>query len=107
MAGMGRCRTGLAVGLTAAALLAAGCGDDEKSDSGGSADPGLAEAKTALIDQCHSGHESDAEDLKLCQCAADNLEEKHDYDEQKFRDAVETAKTGKLPPEVVQAIQDC
>jgi hypothetical protein len=101
-------RTALALGLTLLALVAAGCGDDDGGDDGGGGS--VAEAKQALIDSCHKGHEGDDRDLKLCQCIADQLEKKHGHDTaKKFDDTRKSVEEGDVPPEVRSSVSapDC
>lgn len=78
--------------------FAAGCGGDD-GDSGS-----LADAKQALVDDCHEGHEGDDKDLALCRCIADQLATEHGYDTaEKFEDARKSVADGDVPPEVQKA----
>jgi hypothetical protein len=94
-------RTLTAAVLCGLAIAAAGCGDDD--DDGGSGS--IAEAKQALIDDCHEGHEGDDKDLKLCECIADQLQAKHGYDTAKEFDAARksVADDEKVPTQVMEA----
>ena len=90
-----------AVLIATAALAFAGCGGDDDDDGGNG---GITEAKQALVDDCHKGHEGDDKDLKLCECIADQLEKKHGYDTaKKFDDARKSVADEKVPPEVQAA----
>jgi hypothetical protein len=85
----------------AALALAAGCGED---GDGGDSPATLAEAKKALIDDCHRGNEGDERDLALCRCIADQLERKHGYGSpEKFEDARQRVADDDVPQEVQSA----
>ncbi|HEX8054618.1 MAG TPA: hypothetical protein VF517_16650 [Thermoleophilaceae bacterium] len=81
--------------------IAAGCGEDgDGSDSPAT----LADAKKALVDDCHKGHEGDDKDLALCRCIADQLEKKHGYDTpEKFEKTRKRVADEDVPPEVQAA----
>jgi hypothetical protein len=91
-------------------VLAVGCGGGDDDGGGGDDDGGgegnrtVAEAKQALIDDCHEGNEGDDRDLKLCQCIADQLAKEHGYDTAKeFDDARKSVADNDVPPEVQSA----
>lgn len=90
--------------LALAGFGALGCGSSKSSNGS------VAKAKQALVADCHKGHESDAADLKQCQCIVARLESKSGYKKAEQFDTLRqqvNKKGDAIPPELAAAGGAC